>query len=793
MIRKSTILSSFLVLALVTILASPVCTTESVINRAHRMLYEIKQSADVKAFCGDEGINVDDLNIDYDKRAQLRTKIDGRYSSIVATFNNGLSFNSQAMGDSAREMFTKSGFGVGIVFLVVIILTFVGFLGWSLLECCFPFICVSRRRAGIEGPRCSKVCFWCAMVFGVVVIVLIIVWSVYIGRLTSRAPEVKCAAAILYSDIVFGVKLSETRTYIGLNGLIDALDNFIVALDGINETKTNANSASLALGDLKAETTSMTDGFTNLKNNDYNKANYLYPNAQVIVSPSNTVPVVFGQVLKNDLIDNAIKKEVDTLQNAGKSIVQALDGLNNFQTSEVDNAKASINSTKSQIRDNIKAEVDNVYNTAFKADTDYFKQVKELGRIVMIVIIVIGLALTVIFLGIQLVTGVFKKATWLRHCNKLIMLILLILGFIILLYSSVMVVANISFAYICDNINNGITVKNWQPISGGSTQIRAMINSCVYKDGDGDLLKALGIDVNGLNKLTDISNNLREFKPLLANFTSMNAPVVGQQIDDQIERLKNYRAVDVKDNPPTDDINAAIVAFNNLNCQQDKINVLGSMCSAGSTQSTSSDASNANVGSNYCIVLEDYKHGDFSTDRYTAGQCGGEEVKANGILKNIGGMTLLAGRLTTVYGNLKSDYETLFYNAELAYFNKIKGGANDIQTIVNKLEKAIETLNQVAGDFSASADCKVFNKEVRLFENIACFRIYTDSYYQSNIGIALGIIMYCFAWCMCCGIRMSTAAKHNVREHDYVQPSEQNPNNQISQRANPESNVVKMD
>ena len=234
MIRKSTILSSFLVLALVTILASPVCTTESVINRAHRMLYEIKESEEVLNYCKTHSVDIEKYRLTYEERSEARDKIKDRYASIIHQYKNGVEFSLQGAKSFASSVSWRTGLTVGAVFLVLYGVTFLGFLIWSLIECKWEQCCCirkyrdNRKYGAYEFRYLSPIILLGSLAMGLVIIILVITWAVFIGGMVKRVPHLKCAGGLLYSRMVDGYNQETYVTsFIGLSGIIEAVGNLI--------------------------------------------------------------------------------------------------------------------------------------------------------------------------------------------------------------------------------------------------------------------------------------------------------------------------------------------------------------------------------------------------------------------------------------------------------------------------------------------------------------------------------------------------------------------------------------
>jgi len=278
-----------------------------------------------------------------------------------------------------------------------------------------------------------------------------------------------------------------------------------------------------------------------------------------------------------------------------------------------------------------------------------------------------------------------------------------------------------------------------------------LLDRCVYSGGDGDMMKAMGADIGTIDKMTSITDGMQGYKSLQANLTAQTDPFVGKQLDTQNTNYYNGNPED-RGVPPTHDIVTGYQNFNGYSCLTDKI-VMASSCVSGAKASTAGNADPNQFkadAAGYCIKYSTLEATNSEYDaRYGAADCGGTNKNAE--LKR----TIAAMKKNRV--NLKAfmDSYGAYYTKETAVFTSMKNSITKLNNIVAKVQDAVDQLSVLQGSFTQVVSCKIMNKEVILLENVLCYRIGNDFYQQNNLGVALGVILFFYAWCMCCGIRLS--------------------------------------
>jgi hypothetical protein len=459
-------------------------------------------------------------------------------------------------------------------------------------------------------------------------------------------------------------------------------------------------------------------------------------------------------LVKASLDSGALKTESDTLATIANGVAGAADTIANFDTTTLTSTKSAITSAKTSIDTGLKKPLANFYGTLVDNPNDYFKQVKDAGTSFLIASIIVIIVLTIIYFVI-LFMNIRDKWHKAKCISKIIMLLQLLLAVLILIMSIIGVVVGVIIAYICTFTDGVISQPNFLSTKFKSlnlpTQMATILNTCVYSKGNGDLFAALGMDLSSINNVNSITNGLQSFTTLQSNLTSQTAPLIGGWLSGNITGGISYD-IQLRGVPQEQDLTTGLDKVNAYGCNSDVM--VFKNCASGKVASTTADSATAGIGTTtYCM-----RHPSLSTThysgRYTSGDtcASGTFSDANTVVAN----TATAADLhKTKLDNMNNDFNNGFYNAEKAVFDKMVSSVNDLNSILAKVQSAITSLNNLGSTLTQLTNCTIVRKEFIMFENVICFRIGEDYYQQTNVGIALGFLLFVYSWFMCCTIRLA--------------------------------------
>jgi len=194
-----------------------------------------------------------------------------RYASIIHQYKNGVEFSLQGAKSFASSVSWRTGLTVGAVFLVLYGVTFLGFLAWAVWEfkfeqcCCFRKFRDSKQLGSKEFKLLSPIVMVGLLAMGVAIVILVIAWSVFIGSMVKKVPDLKCTGGILYTRIMNGYRVDEFATpFIGLLGIAEAIGNLTETSKALRESRPLVNSIATKVKTIPKTKREIDRGYTKL-------------------------------------------------------------------------------------------------------------------------------------------------------------------------------------------------------------------------------------------------------------------------------------------------------------------------------------------------------------------------------------------------------------------------------------------------------------------------------------------------------------------------------------------------
>jgi hypothetical protein len=751
-------------IALLCLHASISCTYERrthLLKRAERFLQaadskeaKFVEHPEVKKFCQDQDINKNDISITLNQRNEEREKIKDRHKAYIEIGQQLV--NKELSNPGAAGQKAASGpLGVAFVFMILSFLSLVWIFIWSITECCCKKTCCVKENDRDQQTKCKRICWILGAFVALVCIAVAIAWAAILGKVVGRVTDVRCGVAIVNSDVMNGVQISSSASFAGINGIKDILTNFKTMLDNINSLKSDATAVKNK--NLDQEAVPLDTQYSAYKTAyDSSSPAYGYKGT---LDNSKPVKGVFLTALQG-LIDPALKEEVQVIKDAATGVHNAAKTIADFDTNKINDYKQKIDDFQRNIDTSLKSQLNKFYGyfggtnegEAKTASTDYTVTIKGISNAFITVVSIFMIVMTVIYLVI-LWLNARDKCYCCRCINKLIMITQVLVGFLILLWAIFAVFFSIMLSFICFATDKALTDDTYFRKNLGTfitdQQIFNLINECINNNGKGDLLKALDADTTTFNDLTSITDGIQTFKTLQSNLTAAGpAPYLGSLISGNLTQIAGGLQED-RGVPQEEDIVSGYTAFNGYGCSKDQVRVKQADCVPSTAiKSQTTDAIGANLGSDYCIVWEKVPTHNYA-NRYASTTCTSGSNQQT-VLTNLA--TAMNDYKIDV-DDAKSDFST-FYTKEADVFTKLAGSATELGRILDGIQSSINALQKFNGSFKEVINCKILNKEIILVENVLCYRIGNQFYYQSNLAVAFGVILFFYGWCMCCGIRL---------------------------------------
>jgi Na+-transporting methylmalonyl-CoA/oxaloacetate decarboxylase gamma subunit len=718
--------------------------------------YTIKPNPDVKEFCDDRGVPRLYLSLEQREKEQ---KAHGRrmegVGELLADMINDENNTNNTRSKYAVGVLTKTRAGIAFIFGVLSLISFVLICLWTLLDCCCNRKFVVSNNADLRDQRLTRMkVFWMLVIAGLITIGLAILWVSFVGKVTGRVKEVKCGGALLYSDLIEGTEVTNSSKYVGANGLLFIVDSFILMMDSIDGLRTDG--LAIGLKGLGGKSTTLKTSFDQYKTN-YDVTKYNYDGS---IDPSVKVTPNIAVSIKA-LNDGPLPVEVEALRDLADKVSTTGAAVTFFDPPTIILARQAFQEVKQNITEDYKEPLGRFYMSTIRSEKDYFKQTEVLGGVALALVVIVLAAFTAIYLVILFYNAKYNKAHWLKFLNKGIMLVQVVGGFLLLVLCILLTYVASIVEFSCNTMDGMITVPNYLNITlpvyfHNQTELHSIVKECVYKEGGGDILKAVGANMFVFDRMAQITDGMQSYRKLQSNFTVTSPePPVGKFGQQSIDDVQTYVSGNIRGVPEAQDVVSGINKINQNGCSKDKMALNQSVCTTSPTAySSSSDTPKQSLGNDYCITLAPAKLPSHNyLGRYTLAT----DTCTSGIALATGQTHLenaakSANSFNSKASSLRSDYDS-FYNNEADVMSSIKSVQSNLDNILAKTIGLVDTFNNARGTFKSTIDCRVMQRELIMLENVICFRVGEDFYNQIAVGIALGAMLIVYGWCMCCGIR----------------------------------------
>lgn len=735
-----------------------------VLGRADRLLQTgsvkltFTRDPAVKKNCDDAGIPEADISITNEQRKELQAKVSGRYSNVLVKVETAMSDSSNT-NDLVNAAF-GTGLGFGIICGSLAFLSLIFLFIWAISECCCKKTCCAETQKKAEGRGWFRwCCFISSAVLGLTTIALTIAYAVFLGKLGNRTPELKCAISIVKSDLINGVAITSTSVFVGTTQADVLLGYYIEMIDSINSIKANAENVKLR--QLTSQANTVVSKESSYRTN-FNAATF---NHKGVRNPATLVTVGFATQIGSALSSKALETEAATLAATAKSIDDAVVSIASYDPSSLDKTRSSLQKARTNMKTQITDKINSLYSDlASDSSSGADQQIKKASQGFMIASIVIMIGLTVIYL---VILGFNIKDRWhpMKCVSKIIMLLELLLAVLILFLGALFTAIAIFITFFCVAIDGSISTPNYLAtnLQGAkvSTDLQNIVNGCLYEKGDGNLFVALGIDLSNTEKFNTISAGIQtyvNFRPNLTSTTETKPYIGGRLSADLAKGITND--LELAGSPATEDTKTGMADFNAYGCVNDQMSL--KTIPAGRTPSADNEAFNVQKGNPFVFLRTsgnfDTANGHFYAARYDPGDCttlssfGINDATANNRLSNI---LKAQVELFNVYPALQTSYNAGFYTAESGLFQSMRDSVTDLDKIYANVKGAVDYLNSAGSTLPLLLDCRVMQKDVIILANVLCYRVGEDIYQSAGIGLALGFIIFVYAWVMCCSIRLA--------------------------------------
>jgi hypothetical protein len=747
-----------------TVMATP----EAVLNRAQRVLQTANSNvqftvgAEINEQCDSQGLNSKDVDITEAQRKVLRAEISGRFSGVFNSFvtatSSGKDLGSTA-SENAGQLITGSNIIFTGVMFVIAVLSFFFMFIWSLTECCCKKTCCLEPQKKGEAKGALRVCIWgftCLIAFGTHV--LLVLWLIYLKSSVNTIQDTKCGVAILYSNLLNGANLDNGKIFMGVVPLQKTLADFQTSLGSIESVKSQAQSI------VNQNFPSKADANINVFNTYRDSVSSTTSTYTGTDGTANAVTSVFLKALP-EIVKQALKAENDALKSICTQIHDGCNTIANLGTTQIDSIKQTVGQLSNTIETTVTQNIKSIYTSLTSGGaTDAAKSV---GQIAFVVSLVLVVTFTIIFVGVLYLTGFKDMCHWMKILPKIIMIIFMLLTIFIMvaciLFTTIVIVIYF-VCFITDSLQSTKdSFKNSFQGLINDQKINDLANTCIFVDGSGDLLGALGFNGGDTTKFTSMLDSATTIKTLLANFSAADPPVLSA-IDSNFTNFTTFVTLD-QGVPDSVSLKSAISTFNSYKCSKDEMQYRNEDCTSGATISTTSDTSgNPAKGSPYCLVYKTYPTAYSSQQtRYASGDCT-EWSRANALLTGVSGS--LTSYLSIMNAAKTNGNYVAAKSSESTLFGDLRSSKTDMEAILNKLQAAADSVSKVGSSLNTAINCLILNKGIRIFENVLCYRSAGKFYNQTGLGATFGFLLFVYSWCICCSLRCAAKQEESEKQQD---------------------------
>lgn len=750
------------------VFGEPVKHSDERINLMIRQLAEdqqnsqspIKPHEDVKKYCQDKDIDPSTIQISMEERDKLYEENKARIESNSADIEELIKTKASDSTDSidfGKKTFVGAA-GVAVIFFVLSILSFFIMFIWCILNFCF---CKTANKK--PNSLCKTICLWLGVVFAVLTVIMSVVWSTAIAAVIKKTPEVKCAGAITYSSLINGweskASNGSTMVFAGFNNLKSITDSFKQSLASLKNQK--AQMDAITAKDLKNKGDQAKTDYNTWA--QFNPSDYTYAG----VDGSSIVPGLVNVVDKKKEIE---KEEVDILANIGKEIHDSVTGLKNFTDgSASQDIENNLNEYSTSV-DNLKRDyIDTGYeyiNPGKDSDkTDYLSQLHDWGLTALVVQVIVFITTALIYLFILLMTYKCNKCHCLKFISKIILIVQILFLIFVFMFGFISAAASVAINFACFSINKSYTEPNYIPklADFNDETLTKVLNHCVVRGADGNGLAIADFDPKDILSFSDDGFDLDKAKKDLNKFDlSKDLPPVTDNIMADVNGFStvpfNYTKLDT---PQEKSVYALAKAFNDRDCSKDKIYVRKSEDTSGHPHTEAGQNDKTGLGSDFSIYIDvALKEGITYSTRY------------NGVTVNTGCQQALNDAISggqkakawPKYATFKTHNDDKLKAKIQPYFGDIKTSANDVDQLVQSLNSSLTQIKAIGNNLGSVSNCLVMQDTTIMLENILCYKMGKDAVNQSALGVAFGVIVFFYSWCMCLGICFSR--KYEGEEDD---------------------------
>lgn len=122
------------------------------------------------------------------------------------------------------------------------------------------------------------------------------------------------------------------------------------------------------------------------------------------------------------------------------------------------------------------------------------------------------------------------------------------------------------------------------------------------------------------------------------------------------------------------------------------------------------------------------------------------------------------GQTSPLDGTIDAGFTAHVHAPEFAFHANLKDAADKLSTLDSDIADSLAFMTSLTGNFYGSLNCTIFRRELKIVQNMICFK-FTLNFARVAYVIGLtGPFMFMFSLCLCCSIRCGIKHKDSNKK-----------------------------
>lgn len=752
-------------------------TSGEVVARAQRVLqantfgtYTVVAKPEVAEKCNNEGIDPKDFSVSDE---DLKSGMDSTTGRYLGPRDILIQVVSQMKADGVKPKDLIGGVVghviIPLVFAVLSILTFFFFIFYTLCACCCKKTCCMKPiKQGDPLTKGQKCILFSSLAVGIALLVCTIVWVIQMGVTINRIKYFPCAVATMYSDIDNGY-VGDGFNFIGVKGVQSMINDVKITINNFVNGVSGPDMSAIVANDMPTQGTTVLNNLNTLvSQNDPTSASKTntYTTTEV-TEPADSIKAI------SNTIGSGLKTEVTNMNTFSQGLhhtARIVAGLINTGTGNMNSAFDTLNSQISPLSDKLKS----LYDVAANAlPIGTIKSLMTIAMVVAICFVAVGLILYFVVMYFSLMKD---KCHCLKFIPKLFMILKALIAIFFFVLVGLLGAICIVMSNVCYFLYRGTTdVEFANKID--QDQVKKMFVICILPGGSGELSAFLD-DSNSLGQIGDFNKTLQSLYSMDQYTSQFGGATPSSPVGGPLDTLYADSSALKRDDFTTSStygLKTNIDGLNNIFVSKNlnHFRLVGEAVPSGWNPygGTAFSAATDQNGAKDSLPLNFIPGGTTGSSptggpRYVAAGSvsSGEASSANTYYNNLWKARnyMAAAAAGTPTGRNYGDWVatwSAFYgttataNTLMGYYENIRVNFGKLQNVKTQATNMLNFVAKFQGDIFKAMNCRILSKEIKTVEVATCVKFTASLMNTTTSMFAMSVLLFFFAWCICCGIR----------------------------------------